>query len=129
MATNGNNIIIGTMSGTTFTAFAAVKSHDVQTSAEAIEIASDTNQDWKEFIAGRKEWGINVSYLVLQDANSNIEDLLKSGNVYAIRIKGRTGNYKLSGNALCLQCKQSYTRGNLSVGNYSFKGVGPLVNT
>ena len=129
MATNGNNILIGTMSGNTFTAFAAVRSHEAQSGIETIETASATNQEWKEFIAGRKEWAINVNYLVLQNSNSNIEDLLKIGTVYSIRIKGRTGGYKLSGNAICTQCKQSYNRGNLSVGTFSLKGTGPLVNT
>lgn len=128
MAVNGNNIIIGTMSGNTFTALAAVKSHDITTQAETIEKASSSQQQWREFIAGRKEWSVNVSYLVLQDANSNIEDLLKVGTTYTIRIKGRTGSYKVSGSAICTQCKQSYQIGNLSVGNFAFKGAGALGN-
>ena len=129
MATNGNNILIGTMSGSTFTALAAVKSHEANSSADTIEKASSTQQDWKEFIAGRKEWSINVNYLVLQDTNTNVEDLLKVGTTYAIRIKGRTGSYKVSGNAICTQCKQSYIRGTLAVGTFAFKGTGALVNT
>ena len=129
MAVNGNNILIGTMSGNTFTAFAAVKSHDVDTMCDLLERASASQQEWKEFLPGRKEWDINVNYLVLQNANSNIEDLLRVGTTYAIRIKGRTGNYKLSGNAICQQCKQSYRRGALSVGSFVLKGNGPLVNT
>ena len=129
MAVNGNNILIGTMSGNTFTAFAAVKSHDIDTMCDLLERASASQQEWKEFLPGRKEWDVNVNYLVLQDANSNIEDLLRVGTTYAIRIKGRTGNYKLSGNAICRQCKQNYQRGNLSVGSFVLKGNGPLVNT
>ena len=129
MAVNGNNILIGTMSGSTFTAFAAVKSHDIDTLCDLIEKSSATQQDWKEYIAGRKEWSINVSYLVLQNASSNIEDLLRVGTTYHIRIKGRTGSYKLSGDAICQQCKQSYQRGNLSVGSFALKGTGELVNT
>lgn len=129
MAINGNNILIGTMSGSTFTALAAVKSHDANNSADTIEKASETQQDYKEFIPGRKEWSINVNYLVLNDSNSNVEDLLKAGNIYAIRIKGRSGNYKISGNAICVQCKQTYSRGVLAAGSFVFKGTGPLVNT
>ena len=129
MATIGNNILIGTMSDQTFTAFAAVRSHEVETMCDMLEKASASQQAWKEFEAGRKEWGINVSYLVLQDATSNIEDLLKTGTTYAIRIKGRTGDYKISGSAICQHCKQSYQVGNLSVGSYILKGTGPLVNT
>lgn len=129
MAVNGNNILIGTMSGNTFTAFAAVKSHDIDTMCDLIERASASQQEWKEFLPGRKEWDVNVNYLVLQDVSSNIEDLLRVGTTYAIRIKGRTGNYKLSGNAICQHCKQNYQRGNLSVGSFVLKGNGPLVNT
>lgn len=129
MAVNGNNILIGTMSGSTFTAFAAVKSHDIDTMCDLLERASASQQEWKEYIAGRKEWSINVSYLVLQNASSNIEDMLRVGTTYHIRIKGRTGSYKLSGDAICQHCKQNYQRENLSVGSFVLKGNGPLVNT
>ena len=129
MATNGNSIIIGTMDGSTFTPIAAVKSHDIQNQCDVIEKASATQQTFKEYIAGREEWGVNVSYLVLQDANSNIEDLLKVRQTYRICIKGRTGTYALYGDAICTQCKQSYQNGNLSVGSYAFKGTGALTNT
>lgn len=129
MATNGNSIIIGTMSGSTFTPFAAVRSHDVQNQCDVIEKASATQQTFKEFIAGREEWTINVSYLVLQDANSNIEDLLKVRQTYRICIKGRTGTYNLFGDVICTQCKQSYQQGNLSVGTFALKGTGALSNT
>ena len=126
MAINGRNIVIGTMNGSTFTPLVAVKSQEVQTQADTIEKASASQQQWREFIAGRKEWSVNVSYLVLQDANSNVEDLLKVGNTYAIRIKGRTGTYYIGGSAICTQCKQTYQVGNISVGSYGFKGTGAL---
>ena len=129
MATNGNSIIIGTMSGSTFTPFAAVRSHDVQNQCDLIEKASASQQTFKEFIPGREEWAINVSYLVLQDANSNIEDLLKVRQTYRICIKGRTGTYNLFGDAICTQCKQSYQQGNLAVGSFALKGTGALSNT
>ena len=117
------------MDGSTFTPIAAVKSHDIQNQCDVIEKASATQQTFKEYIAGREEWGVNVSYLVLQDANSNIEDLLKVRQTYRICIKGRTGTYALYGDAICTQCKQSYQNGNLSVGSYAFKGTGALMNT
>ena len=117
------------MSGQTFTAFAAVRSHEIENMCDMIEKASASQQEWKEYEPGRMEWGINVNYLVLQDANSNIEDLLKVRTSYAIRIKGRTGTYKISGTAICQHCKQSYQVGNLSVGSYVLKGTGALVNT
>jgi hypothetical protein len=129
MATNGNNIIIGTMDGSTFTPIAAVKSQDITNQCDLIEKASATQQTSKEYVAGREEWGINVSYLVLQNEKSNIEDLLKVRQTYRICIKGRTGTYALYGDAICTQCKQSYQQGNLSVGSFALKGTGALKNT
>ena len=123
---NGNYIVIGTVSGQTFTPLAAVKSQDIQNSADTIEKASSTQQDWKEFIAGRKEWGINVNYLVLEDANTNVRDVLKVGDTYTLRIKDRDGNYSITGNAICTQCKQTYSNGNLCAGSFAFKGTGAL---
>ena len=129
MATNGNSIIIGKMVNGDFEAFAAVKSHDIQNQCDLIEKASATQQTFKEYVAGREEWGINVSYLVLQNEKSNIEDLLKVRQTYRICVKGRTGTYALYGDAICTQCKQSYQQGNLSVGSFALKGTGALKNT
>lgn len=123
---NGNYIVIGTVSGQTFTPLAAVKSQDLQNGADTIEKASSTQQDWKEFIAGRKEWGINVNYLVLENANTNVRDVLKVGDTYTLRIKDRDGNYSVTGSAICTQCKQTYSNGNLCAGSFAFKGTGAL---
>lgn len=123
---NGNYIVIGTVSGQTFTPLAAVKSQDIQNGADTIEKASSSQQDWKEFIAGRKEWGINVNYLVLENANTNVRDVLKVGDTYTLRIKDRDGNYSITGNAICTQCKQTYSNGNLCAGSFAFKGTGAL---
>lgn len=123
---NGNYIVIGTVSGQTFTPLAAVKSQDIQNGADTIEKTSSTQQDWKEFIAGRKEWSINVNYLVLENAYTNVRDVLKVGDTYNLRIKDRDGNYSVTGNAICTQCKQTYSNGNLCAGSFAFKGTGAL---
>ena len=123
---NGNYIVIGTVSGQTFTPLAAVKSQDIKNGADTIEKASSSQQYWKEFIAGRKEWGINVNYLVLENANTNVRDVLKVGDTYTLRIKDRDGNYSVTGSAICTQCKQTYPNGNLCAGSFAFKGTGAL---
>ena len=123
---NGNYIVIGTVSGQTFTPLAAVKSQDIQNGADTIEKASSSQQNWKEFIAGRKEWGINVNYLVLENANTNVRDVLKVGDTYTLRIKDRDGNYSVTGSAICTQCKQTYSNGNLCAGSFAFNGTGAL---
>lgn len=123
---NGNNIIIGTLSGGVFTPFAAVKAHEMQTKCEAIEKASATQQDWTEVVAGRKSWSLTVNYLVLSDAGSSIEDLLHVGTVYSIASRTRDGIYEVSGSALCTAVKHTYTRGNIAQGSFSFEGSGAL---
>lgn len=127
MAITGQRIIIGTLSGQTFTPFAAVKTHSMRTGADSIEKASATQQKWREYEPGRLDWSVTLNYLVLEDANSNIEDLLKAGQVYTIVSKDRnTDTYKLQGNVICVECRQDYQQGNLTVGSYSFKGTGAL---
>lgn len=123
---NGNDIIIGTMSGDTFTALAAVKGHEIESGARTLEKASDTQEDWVERVAGRKEWAINVNYLVLEDANTNVRDVLKVGTTYSLLVKDRSGTYTISGSAICTQCKQTYRRGSLCVGSFVFSGTGAL---
>ena len=118
------------MSGSTFIPFAAVKTHFVQSGADTHEKASATQQKWREFVPGRCDWSVTLNYLVLEDANSNIEDLLKVGNIYTIVSKDRTvgSTYKVQGQAICIGCQQNYQQGNLTVGSYSFRGTGPLSN-
>lgn len=121
MAQKGNNIIV-LSSGT---AIAGVKSDEIQSVAETIEIASATQQDWKEFIAGRKEWSLNTNYLLLAD--SRLADLLNVGTVYELAVTDRQGNTTVSGRAILTICKQTHTRGNLCQGTFQFRGTGPLI--
>lgn len=121
MAQKGNNIIV-LSSGV---AIAGVKSDEIQSGAETIEIASATQQDWKEFIAGRKEWSLNTNYLLLAD--SRLADLLNVGTVYELAVTDREGNTTVSGRAILTICKQTHTRGNLCQGTFQFRGTGPLI--
>jgi predicted secreted protein len=126
MATKGHDIIIGTMSGSTFTTIAAVKSQSITTQCGLIETASATQQEWEEYVAGRKSWSLTVSYLVLSNSTCNIEDVLKIGTKVVLMMKGRTGGYSVKGEAIVVTCKQDFQDGTLSQGSYQFKGSGPL---
>ena len=121
---NGNNIIIGTMSGTTFTPIAATKSNEMQTDCETIEISSPSVGDWRTYMAGRKSWSVQVSFLVT--AASNIRQLLSVGTSYTILMRDRTNTSSVSGSAIMTTCKISATRGNLVTGSFVFKGTGAL---
>ena len=118
MATLGKTIIIS-IGGTPV---AAVKSHEVNTQADLIEKASDSQQDYKEFVPGRKEWGINVNYLLTNVAD--IEKVLAVGTV--VTCSSGSGSSAVTGQAIVMQCKQTYTYGNIAVGSFQLKGNGPL---
>lgn len=122
---NGNNIIIGTMSGSTFTPIAATKSNEMQTDCETIEISSPSVGDWRTYMAGRKSWSVQVSFLVT--AASNIRQLLNVGTSYTIVMRDRNNTSSVSGSAIMTTCKISATRGNLVTGSFVFKGTGALV--
>ena len=127
---NGNNIII-MRNGK---AIAGTKSHEITSGIETIEVASATQQQWKQFIAGRKEWSINVNYLVTAAAGVSdstkqgfgLGDLLKIGESYQLVIRDRSNTKTLTGTAICTQCKQTYTKGNIVAGSLTFKGSGVL---
>lgn len=119
MAALGRNIIIS-VDGTPV---AAVKSHEITTDANTIEVASPSQQDYEEHIPGRKSWSIMCSYLLT--AVADITKVLQAGTVVTIT-SGPSSGTKLTGRAIVRQCKQTYTVGNISVGNFQFQGTGPL---
>lgn len=122
MAYKGNNFIVK-LDGT---AIAGVRSNEIQSGADVIEVSSATQQQWREFIAGRREWSLNVSYLVM--ASTGLADLLTVGTMFTIDVTDRTGAVTASGTAILKVCKQTATRGNLVQGSFQFQGSGPLAS-
>ena len=121
MAINGNSIIV-ISNGMTI---AGVKSSEVQTSAETVEVASPSDGAWKHYMAKRKGWEVNVGYLVA--AVSNLTDLLQVGATYTLRMKANALSLDtLQGDAVLTKCRITATRGNLVTGQFSFVGTGPL---
>ncbi len=119
----GNDIIIVLSRGTTPMGSTAVKSHDITTSADTIEKASATQKDWREYIAGRKGWSVNMSYLV---SVAKIQWELLVGDTFNVTIADRNFNYRLTGTAILETAKQTYTVGNLAYGSFVLKGSGQL---
>lgn len=117
---NGNNIII-LKNGT---AIAGTKGHKIHTSAGVIEIASDSQQDWREFRKDRKEWSISVNFLVTTAAG--IRDVLQVGETYTLVIRDRSNTASLTGTAICTEADEEYTKGSLVKGTFQFKGTGAL---
>ena len=120
MAINGNNILIY-IDGTVV---AGTKSNEVQSNRELIEIASPTSGEWRQFIAGRKDWGFTVSWIVSNHAD--IQQLLLNAGVVTVRIVGRGETLGLTGSAIVQTCRMTFTRGNLAQGSLQLKGSGAL---
>ena len=120
MAINGNNILIYVNGAVV----AGTKSNEVQSNRELIEIASPSSGEWREFIAGRKDWGFTISWLV--SSYSDIQQLLLNAGVVTVRIVGRGETLGLTGSAIVQTCRMTFTRSNLAQGSLQLKGNGPL---
>lgn len=126
---NGNDIMIfwaPADSQASPTLIGATRSNEGQSNCEMIEVASPTTGQWREFIAGRKDWQVNASYLVT--AATGVLDLLKVGNEYKIQYRDRNGSTILQGNAILQACTISSIRGNIANGSFQFVGNGALTD-
>lgn len=120
MAQLGNNILVF-LNGT---AIAGTKSNEIQTECEMIEITNMTSAQWRQFVAGRKQWTVSTGFLVL--AGADITKLLTVGTTYTLQFRDRAGSNIIEGQAILKTCKISATRGNLATGAFSFQGTGEL---
>jgi predicted secreted protein len=127
MAVLGNNIFIATNDATlspgTSKIIAGTRTNEINTECGSIEIASATQQDWQEFIGGRKSWSLSVGWLLL--ANADVQKVLKVGTMVTVYVK--TGSTQLlPGTALITQARLTLGQGNLAQGSFALKGSGAL---
>lgn len=123
----GNNIIIGWETSTgVFTPFYASKSSTIQVGSETIEISSPTTGLWRDHIAGRKNWSVSTSFLLLALWHAT-DTLTAVGSKFHIRIYDRTDSSRyMDGRAILKTAKVTATRGNLVQGSWEFVGCGEL---
>lgn len=119
----GKDITVTLSQGGVALANTRIRSNDIQTGCDTIEKASSSQQDWKEFVPGRKTWAINVSYLVL--ASTQVVNQLYAGQTFDITMKSGTTNL-LTGTAIMTAVKGVYNIGNLSQGSFTLQGSGAL---
>ena len=119
----GKDITVTLSQGGVALANTRIRSNDIQTGCDTIEKASSSQQDWKEYVAGRKGWTLTVNYLVL--ASTQVADLLYAGQTFDITMKYGTTNL-LTGTALMTAVKQVATVGNLATGAFTLQGSGAL---
>lgn len=108
------------------TPIAGVTSDRIRVSGETIEKASATSSKWKEFLAGRMDWGINSDYLVTSwnDISGNP---MKVGETYAIKVlDSMNSDAYLLGTVICKECVIDMRNGSLVKGSFLFLGTGPL---
>ena len=109
---NGDGVII-----------AAAKSCTLKKSCEMIEKSSSTSATDREFIAGRTDWSIELSHLVISDAKTGGIPLVRQ--TYTLTIKVGDASV-LQGSAICTEATITSTIGNLAQGSVHFRGSGPL---
>lgn len=120
MALLGNRIIIKKDG----VAIAGTRSQGIKTKADKHEISSPKTGKWRSFLAGRKEWSVSVSYLVLNA--KSIKDVLECGKEYELVITDIHDGTSLTGKAILETCEQSYAIGKLVQGTFQFVGNGEL---
>lgn len=130
MAQLGRNIFISA-DGTT-SPIAGTRSDEIRTSVETIEISSPTSGQWKERVAGRKDWSFTVNWIVAastEATGTKLVNLLNVGTTYNIKVCERSGSSVvviLTGTAICKTATVTGTIGNLAHGTFQFEGNGPL---
>ena len=119
----GKDITVILSRNNTALANTRIRSNEIQTSCDMIEKASASQQDWKEYVAGRNSWTLTVNYLVL--ASAQVADLLYVGQTFDITMK--SGNSELlTGSAIMTGVKNTATVGNLAQGGFTLQGSGAL---
>ena len=99
---------------------AAAKSCTIHRHADSIEVASASDATSKHYIAGRKEWSIDLAYFVSTGGVS-----LQEGQTYSISVVVGS-SVTWTGSVICTDCDITGSMGNLSQGSIKLLGNGPL---
>lgn len=122
----GKDITVIIAQGGTALASTRIKSNDIKTKCDVIEKASATQQTWKEFVAGRSEWSINVGYLVLAAPQVSNVLLVRQTFDLTFTASDGTSTSTLSGEAILTAADIKANTGSLAQGTFAFQGTGPL---
>lgn len=122
----GKDITVIIAQGGTALASTRITSNDIRTKCDVIETASATQQTWREYVAGRADWSINVAYLVL--AAPQVRNLLMVRQTYDLTLTASDGTdtVTLTGKAILTTSDVKANRGSLAQGTFAFQGTGPL---
>ena len=117
---HGRNLVVIASNGLVVGA----RSCEINVQVDLQEVASAENTNaFRSFLVGRKDWTVNVGYLVVAGSMKN--GLLAVGSTVYLTISGGA-NDTVTGTAIVKQCKITGTRGNLATGSFVFQGNGAL---
>ena len=118
----GRNIFIYAGDSGTTPVIAAAKSCTISEKCDLMEVASASNQTSKQFLAGRTEWEISISHLVV--SSNEYQGMLKVGTSFTISVV--INGVRKTGTAICNQADIGGAVGNIATGSIRLKGSGPL---
>jgi predicted secreted protein len=108
------------------TAIAGAKSCEISIKGDQIETASPTTGEWRDFIAGRKEWSVTCGHLIPASGTPLKSNAAMVNTVVTLTIETDMTGDTLTGQAIVETWKASGTVGNLATGTFQFKGKGAL---
>jgi predicted secreted protein len=108
------------------TAIAGAKSCEISIKGDQIEVASPTTGEWRDFIAGRKEWSVTCGHLIPAIGTPLKSNAAMVNTVVTLIIETDMTGDTLTGQAIVETWKASGTVGNLATGTFQFKGKGAL---
>jgi hypothetical protein len=121
MVLRGQDIVITEDDGSSF--IAAAKSHVIDIQCDEIETAGGDSPDYKDFIAGRKEWTVSIAHLI----GDISEDAIRIGRTYEIwELNRRTQQLRTLGTVVCTRASITATKGSLVSGSLLFRGKGKI---
>jgi predicted secreted protein len=108
------------------TAIAGAKSCEISIKGDQIEVASPTTGEWRDFIAGRKEWSVTCGHLIPAIGTPLKSNAAMVNTVVTLIIETDMTGDTLTGQAIVETWKASGTVGNLATGTFQFRGKGAL---
>lgn len=122
----GKDITVIIAQNGTALASTRIKYNDIKNKCDVIEKASANQQTWKEFVAGRSEWSVNVGYLVL--AAPQVSNMLLVRQTFDLTLTASDGTSTgaLTGKAILTSVDIKANTGSLAQGTFAFQGTGPL---
>lgn len=123
---NGTNILIYKKVGSSFVAIAASRTTKVQSSCDLIECSDPSTGDWRAYVPGRKEWSVNLGWLVVDE--DDVQQLLDVGERYQLKFShvDAAANEAVAGYAYLKTCEITANRGGVVQGTFQFVGDGEL---